>query len=235
MEGELFGLVRARLRGLMERRRGCCRFSDALIVLVFFWSCLNDRPVTWACVPGNWPGRLRPRELPSQSRMSRRLRTAPVRARIDELEEKVLRAGRPAPLACALDAKPLPIGPHSHDRQARWGRGAGVRAKGYKLHMLLSLSGTVVAWRLTPMNGDEREMARRLLRDAACAGYHLGDGNFDANAVHEEAARHGGQPVAPRRNGPARGWATAARARPACAASTSWRTASVGSGASCTP
>ena len=33
----------------------------------------------------------------------------------------------------------------------------------------------------------------------------MGDGNFDANAVHDEAARHGGQLVAPRRNGPGKG------------------------------
>jgi hypothetical protein len=137
--------------------------------------------------------------------MSRRLRTASVRALIDTLEERVLRAGRAAPLACAVDAKPLPVGPHSHDRQARWGRGAGGRAKGYKLHLLLSLRGAVLGWRLTPMNGDEREMARRLLRDARCAGYCLGDGNFDANALHDEAWRHGAQLVAPRRHGPDKG------------------------------
>ncbi len=205
MERELFRMIRENLRRLRGRgRRGRCRFSDAVIVLVFFWACLNDRPVSWACVAGHW-SRGRPRRLPSQSRMSRRLRTASVRALIGDLEERVLRAGRPAPLACALDAKPLPVGPHSHDRQARWGRGAGVRAKGYKVHVLLSLCGTMMGWRLTPMNGDEREMARRLLRDARCAGYHLGDGNFDANAVHDEATRHGGQLVAPRRNGPGKG------------------------------
>jgi len=61
-----------------------------------------------------------------------------------------------------MDGKPLPVGPNSHDRNATWGYRAGGRAKGYKLHLLMALGGTVIAWRVAPMNRDEREMARRL-------------------------------------------------------------------------
>lgn len=64
----------------------------------------------------------------------------------------------------AVDGKPLTIGPNSRDPHARWGYGAGTRANGYKLHMLLSMSGVVLAWRVASMNVGEREMARRLMR-----------------------------------------------------------------------
>jgi hypothetical protein len=136
--------------------------------------------------------------------MSRRLRTSPARCLIDQLEERVLREGRPAPTASAIDGKPLPVGSYSHDRHATWGRGAGVWAKGYKLHLLLSLSGTVMAWKLTPMHTPEREMATRLLRQARCGGYILGDKQYDANHLYYEASAWGGQLVAPRMRGPTR-------------------------------
>lgn len=205
MERELFGKVKAGLAALGLHRRGRNRFSDAVIVQVYFWSVIHDRPVSWACRRTNWHASLRPRLLPSQSRMSRRLRTPSVYRLINQLEELVLRRDRPAPVACAVDGKPLPVGTYSRDRHARWGRGAGGWAHGYKLHLLLSLCGTVVAWRLTPMNGDEREMARRLIKHARCSGYILGDKQFDANFLYDEAELHGGQLVAPRQKGPTKG------------------------------
>lgn len=205
MERELFERLKAELASLGPHRRGRNLFSDVVIVLVYFWSVIHDRPVSWACRRTAWRASVCPRLLPSQSRMSRRLRTDSVRGLIDQLEERVLRRARPAPTACAIDGKPLPIGSYSRDPHARWGRGAGGWARGYKLHLLLSLCGTVVAWRLTPMNGDEREMARRLIKQARCAGYILGDKAFDVQYLYDEASRHGGQLVAPRQKGPARG------------------------------
>ena len=208
MERELFLRVKRELAALDSRRRGRNLFSDAEIVLVYFWSVICDRPVCWACHRANWPAGLRPRRLPSQSRMSRRLRTAPVRRLADALEQRVLRDGRPAPLASAVDAKPLPVGAYSHDRQATWGRGTGGWARGYKLHLLLSLCGTVLGWRVAPMSAPEREMARRMLKRARCPGYILGDKQFDANHLYDEACRHGGQLVAPRQRGADKGLGT---------------------------
>src|SRR5678816_4112111 len=130
MERELFLRVRSQLRTLGTSPARGFLYSDAVIVAVYFWAAIHDRSVWWACVANHWSGRARPRRLPSQSQMSRRLRTPSVRRLIDALEERVLRAGRPAPLACAMDGKPLPVGPNSHDRNATWGYGAGGRAKG---------------------------------------------------------------------------------------------------------
>ena len=46
-----------------------------------------------------------------------------------------------------VDGKPLPIGGCSKDRQAGYGRSAGGKAKGYKLHALVGSDGSVQAWR----------------------------------------------------------------------------------------
>lgn len=205
MERELFLQIRSELAALGPHPRGRSLFSDAVIVLTFFWSVIHDRPVVWACSKSNWDARLRPQRVPSQSRMSRRLKTESVRRLIDAIEERVLREGRRTPIAGAIDGKALPVGTHSHDRHAKWGRGAGVWAKGYKLHVLLSLCGTIMAWRLSPMSGDEREMARRLLKHTRFVGYILGDKQFDANHLYDEASVSGGQLVAPRQKGPRAG------------------------------
>lgn len=207
MERELFTQIRTALRRLAPRRTKGLRYGDAVIAEVYFWSAIHDRPVSWACHPEHWPARVRPRRIPGQSRMSRRLRTRSVRQLIDALEERVLRADPTPPLACALDGKPLVVGPHSHDRNATWGFGSGGRAKGYKLHLLWSLRGAVMEWRVAPMNIDERSMARRMLRHARVSGYILADALFDANHLYDEALRHGGQLVAPRRMGSHRGLA----------------------------
>jgi hypothetical protein len=205
MEHSLFRGVKREIRRA-GRRRGCRRqaYTDGTIVEVYFWAVINDRPTCWATRPGNWPPGLRRGPLPSQPCVSRRLRTAPVRALIDRVE-RLLRRRDTDPLVTVFDGRPLPVGPHSHDRHATWGRGAGGFAKGYKLHALFALGGDLVAWRLAPMNVDEREMLRRLQNQTRLGGYLLADANLDSNSLFDNAGRHGGQLVSPRRKGAARG------------------------------
>jgi len=200
MERGLFRMLRAELRRIGRRRTDRRQtHTDATIVEVYFWAVLHDRPVSWACRPENWPGVARRGPLPSQSAMSRRLRTAGVRRLIDTVERRLRRSDRPAPLVFMIDGKPLPVSAHSKDPHAAWGRGSGGLCNGYKLHLLMAIDGTVLAWRVAPMNVDERAMARRLLRDARCAGYVLADANYDASHLHDLALAFGGQLVTPRR------------------------------------
>jgi hypothetical protein len=107
-----------------------------------------------------------------------------------------------------IDGKPLPIGGCSKDRQAGYGRAAGGKAKGYKLHALVGADGSLAHWRLAPMNKDERVMAERLLKAAPSEvlGYVLADANFDSNKLHQAADERGNlQLVTPRRYGPGNG------------------------------
>ncbi len=203
MERELFTLIRRMLRRLGKRRRSRrFAFTDATIVEVYCWAVICDRPVSWGCKPANWPKGLRRGRLPSQSQVSRRMRTPHVQALLARLEQRLVRDGRVPTLAYAIDGKPLLVAGHSLDKQAGYGRAAGGKGKGYKLHAIIDLRGVVWSWRVAPMNTDERDIGQRMLRDLPNPGYLLGDRNYDSNPLHTEARRHGIQLVAPRRYGP---------------------------------
>jgi hypothetical protein len=181
-------------------------FSDQDIVRAFYWAVVCDRPTRWACSKRNWPIHLRKRPLPSEATMSRRLRSPSVVALLDALERRVLAPKAPG-LFWMIDGKPLPIGGCSKDRQAGYGKAAGGKAKGYKLHALVG-GGTVAGWRVAPMNKDERVMAQRLLKAAPpeVVGYVVGDGNYDSNPLHQVCDDRGqAQLVTPRRGGPGKG------------------------------
>ena len=109
-----------------------------------------------------------------------------------------------AGLAAALDGSAVRAGPHSTDRHAAFGFAGGVKAKGYRLHLLRRGDGTVADWRLTPLGGPEgceKRTAKRMPRGAAVAGYVVADGNYDANATHAEADAAGVRLVSPKRRG----------------------------------
>ena len=192
MERELLKMIVALLTEIVERG-GSRRFTydDAAIVRVYYWSVLCDRSIRWACDRRNWPIWERRRPLPSQSTMSIRLRSPSVRALLDELERRVVRSAEPGGWVWFIDGKPLVIGGCSKDRQAGYGRAASGQAKGYKLHAVVGMQGVPVAWRIAPMNKDERVMAARLLRDAAVQGYVLGDGHYDSNPLHDVCLARG--------------------------------------------
>lgn len=186
MEHQLWKEIVAVLKTIDKPRRNPrCRYSCEDIVLVWFWAVVHDRPMSWACDQRNWPLHLRRRPVPSNSRMSRRLRTPEVQGLIKAIEDHTLRSKGTKPLAWAIDGKPLAISGCSKDRQAGFGRAAQGKAKGYKLHSVMGMDGSIAAWRIAPMNKDERIMARRLLRGADIQGYLLADSNYDSNPLHE--------------------------------------------------
>src|SRR5260221_1892355 len=76
MEPELWGETSAAISAVAlgwERHAGD-RHCTPLIVRVYHWACLHDRPISWACKPKHWTPSTRPEVLPSQSTMSRRAR-----------------------------------------------------------------------------------------------------------------------------------------------------------------
>jgi len=70
----LYRMLRAAARRAPRPKR--VRVGDAVIVAVYVWAALHDRPVSWATRPCNWPRELLDFALPSQSTMSRRLLAA---------------------------------------------------------------------------------------------------------------------------------------------------------------
>ncbi len=199
MEHQLWYAFEQRLRALSTRFNPHCRFQDPDIVRVFYWAVLHDRPTAWACDPANWPLHARKKRLPSPSVMSRRLRSPSVRDLLRRLERDALGPPGDAPLLWLVDGKGLPIGGCSKDRQAGYGKAAGGKAKGYKLHALVGSDGSVPIWRVAPMNKDERVMARRMVRQAQIQGYLVGDSNFDDNALHDICLAKGALQLVTRR------------------------------------
>ena len=208
MEHQLYKAIVAVLNSLDKPRTStACDFTDEDIVKVYYWSVIHDRPRCWACNQKSWPLHLRKRPLPSPTTLSRRLRWPSVIALLDALERRVIAPKQPG-LFWIIDGKPLPIGGCSKDRQAGFGRSAGGKAKGYKLHALNGSDGSTAAWRVAPMNTDERVMAQRLLKAAPpeVIGYVAADANYDSNKLHQTCDERGNlQLVTPRRYGPEHG------------------------------
>src|SRR5262249_47567790 len=125
MEHRLWQAIVAVLSTL-DKPRSPARFdfSDRHIVAVYYWAVIHDRPTTWARDRRNWPPHLRRRQRPSDSTMSRRLRSASVVVLLDLLERRVTAPTAPG-LFWMIDGKPLPIGGCSKDKQAGYGKAAG--------------------------------------------------------------------------------------------------------------
>jgi Transposase DDE domain len=205
MEQQLYQAIVALLAALDHKPRSTrFTYSDRRIVEVYYWAVIHDRPISWACRRANWPLHLRRQPLPSDSRMSRRLRSPAVVALLAALERRVIAPKQPG-LFWVIDGKPLVIGGCSKDRQAGYGRAAAGKAKGYKLHALVGAGG-IAAWRIAPMHKDERVMAARLLRWASIQGYLVADSNYDSNPLHALCDRLGElQLIARRRYGSGHG------------------------------
>jgi hypothetical protein len=168
------------------------------IVRVYLWAVLHDRPVLWATRGRNWPRANRPKHLPGQSTMSRRLRLAETSLFLTMLARRV--AGTPQPvLIKAIDGKPLVIPKHSTDPDAGYGRGVGGMAKGYKLHAICDGSAMPLAWSVQPLNVSELNQADKLVEQLEDEGYILADCSYDSNKLHDTAMDHGHQMIAPRR------------------------------------
>lgn len=178
-------------------------FPDGFIAAVYYWAVLHDRPTVWACDRRNWPIHLRRRPLPSPSTMSRRLRHPTVAALLRELARRVTAPAEPGAF-WMIDGKPLPVGGASGDTHAKAGRAVGGLARGYKLHAILNPQGEFAAWRIAPMNADERTVAADMLREAGIQGYLVADSNYDSNPLHAICDELGDlHLVTPRRSGKA--------------------------------
>lgn len=206
MEHQLWKLIVAVLSTLHNsRKRRDIDFTDHDVIKTYYWAVLHDRPNQWACQKRNWPIACRRHPLPSASVLSRRLRSPRVKALLDALAQRVIQPKEPG-LFWIIDGKPLVIGGASKDRQARYGRAANSKAKGYKLHAIVDTAGGIASWRVAPMNVDERVMAARMLKTAPVQGYVVADANYDSNPLHAICGQRGQiQLVTPRRYGPGRG------------------------------
>ena len=180
------------------KRRPKDTHCTALIVRVHLWAALFDRPVSWACKPGNWTAAARPDVLPDQSTMSRRTRRGDFMAFLGRVGERL--NGKPVPgLVKVVDGKPLELPNHTSDRDAAWGRGVSRTSVGYKLHAVFSGNPMPDAFAITTLGVCEKRMAARMVgRLGGGGGYLLGDAHYDASWLFDYCHHHCHQLVCPR-------------------------------------
>jgi len=166
---------------------------------VFLWAVVHDRTTNWATDEKNWPAKLAI-YIPSQSTMSRRLRSADVLQLMDDMSGSfIIMSVLAKDWVKVVDAKPLPVGGHSKDPDARWGHGVCGFAKGYKLFAIYGEGPLPLTWRVAAMNAGETTIAKGMLPDLQGGGYLLGDKLYDSNPLYIAARQYNHQLVAPRK------------------------------------
>ncbi len=200
MERELWVVL---YRNVREVARGFhqkyVQIPGWILVLTMIWAALHDRPVAWACQPTNWATtRLRLPRLPSARTMSRRVDGVALGLLWQAIEQRLRESSATQPgLLAFLDAKPLTVGGATKDPDARYGRAAGVMAKGYKLHTVWSTRALPEIWELTPLNVAETTVAARLLPQLTSGGYLVADANYDSSELFDLAWQQGYQLLTP--------------------------------------
>lgn len=189
-----------------DNRWGSWRYSTADVLAAYFWAVVHDRPTSWAANPQQWPDDLRPALLPPQNTLSRRLRQ-PATVKLMTLVEQHLVAllALSGYLVQRIDGKALAVSGVSRDPDTGYGRGAGGKQKGYKLHAVWTTGPMPIAWGLAPMNVSEKTMARGLIPTLPGGGYLLADAQYDANYLYDLATEAGFQLVAKKRKDRGRG------------------------------
>ena len=199
MELELWSEVSAAISAVAVKwtRHARDQHSTALIVRVYHWACLHDRPISWACKPQNWTAATRPEVLPDQSTMSRRTRRS-------DFEQFLLRVGQrlngkaKPKIVKRVDGKALELPNHTTDRDATWSRGVSRTSIGYKIHAIVSENPMPDAFAITTLNVCEKQMAARMIGRVEGYGYLLGDAHYDASLLFDFCHGHDHQLLCPR-------------------------------------
>ena len=205
MEGELFELLYALIRQEAKHRPKYKQYTDAVILLVFFWAALHDRPIRWACQPHHWPQSMQWMSLPSEATMSRRLKSLSCCVLLAQLYYRVWAVKRSELCLCwRIDTKPLVVSGFSKDRDAQRGYATGGLARGYKMAAAWGrglVPDTVILASLKI--SDQQcgvELIDRLAQNNSCAtGYLLADATHETNPLHWHAMNHGFQLLAKRK------------------------------------
>ena len=176
-----------RVVGSISRQGRRPRYSDRLIVLMYLWCAWQNKCLSWACDRIHYNTLFRPRQLPSISQFTRRVKSDACRCILQKVHDDLRRSGAYLPLSF-IDAMPLTVSPVSKDPQAKRGHITGGFAKGYKLHAIVNENGRLVIWSVCPLNVDEKTVAAELFARADAAGLGellLADSAYDAAPLYK--------------------------------------------------
>lgn len=174
----------------LPKPRRCFEYSDRQIILLWLWSVMHERAVGWACERENLPRWFRPRRLPSESQLYKRVATERFELARRLLHE-VLTARGQDDLVNFIDGKPLVINGYSTDPDAANGIACGKYAFGYKLHARTTSSGFIHEYTVLPLNEGEPNTARLLLDRVGPGVVILADANYDSAPLYQAVADRG--------------------------------------------
>lgn len=176
----------------LPRPRRRFDYNDRLILLMWLWSAMHERPLCWACARSSYSSLFRPRSLPSVSQFCKRLQSERFALARRMLHEVLVEQGLDDRI-CYLDGKALPVGEYSTDPDATDGRAHGRFRKGYKMHALTSERGFILQHTVLPLNVGEPNTARSLLDRFPAGALALADANYDSAPLYEAIRQRGGQ------------------------------------------
>lgn len=205
MDKDVWTVLRNAIRSAdrsVPRRGRRAKYSDQLIVKMYFWTVAHDRPRCFACARNNYTTLFRPRSLPSYSQFCRRLHSSRVVSMIERVNQRL--AESPAPIGLAfIDGKALPVSESSKDPDARTGRGNGTFSRGYKLHALAAEDGRIMLFSVRPMNEAEPRVSReRIMPRLPPDLLVLADGNYDSKFLYQIVRDRGSWFFAPPKKQP---------------------------------
>jgi len=204
MEHELWSILSRAINDVARSRRANAYHDHdhATIVRVYLWAQLHDRPVSWACQSRHWSRLTLPPGLPSQSTMSRRLRSTPISAFLEALGRRLQKCFEPTlNLLKIIDGKPLLVSRHAKDTDATWGPAGKRMGRGYKLHVIWGNGAMPTCYDVRPLNVSEKAVATQMIRELSGSGYLLGDAFYHSGRLFDLAARYDHQLLAPRSRG----------------------------------
>jgi hypothetical protein len=205
MERELWNKIYHCVKELASNKRPrCASFSDAQIVLTYFWSVLNNRSINWATHKCNWPLHMRRCRIPTSSTMTRRLPTESIQELLKTIHQNIIQQ-YPRNTCRWIDAKPLPIGGCSKDKDSSYGFGASCILRGYKLYAVADQNQGFIAWSVKAIKHNEALVARELIPQLDSGGYLIGDTAYDSDILYNLAAQSEIQLIAPRKRARALG------------------------------
>lgn len=178
------------------------RFSDYLILRLYFWAVHHERPMTWTLDPAHYTRFFRPRKWPSISQLNRRIASDRFQLLLQKVHELLSRVKESITTTLYIDGKPLNVSAVSGDRDAR----PNNVGRGYKLHAIVSKDLRIPVFCVMPLNKHEMPIARVMLDHLPFSPgtIVMADGNYDAHVFHKDIHARGGWLITKPRRGGAR-------------------------------
>lgn len=178
------------------------RYSDYLILRLYFWAAHHERPMTWTLGPAHYTRWFGPRKLPSLSQLNRRIAGDRFQRLLGHVHRALSHVDASPTTTLYIDGKPLNVSVVSGDRDAR----PNHIGRGYKLHAIVSADRRIPCWSVMPLNKHEMYVARVMLEHLPLTPgtIVMADGNYDAHVLHKDIHARGGFLITKPKRGGAR-------------------------------